>query len=38
MSVVGVDDTPIPFSPLLTDAIVPGPEDIEAAIRDLPRL
>lgn len=38
VSVVGVDDTPIPFSPPLADAVVPGPEDIETAIRELPRL
>jgi len=38
VSVVGVDDTPIPFSPPLADAVVPGPGDIEDAIRDLPRL
>lgn len=38
VSVVGVDDTPIPFSPPLADAVVPGPGDIEDAIRSLPRL
>ncbi|MFC6942084.1 alpha-ketoacid dehydrogenase subunit beta [Salinirubellus sp. GCM10025818] len=38
VSIVGVDDTPVPFSPPLADAVVPGPEDIEAAIRALPRL
>jgi len=38
VSVVGVDDTPIPFSPPLADAVVPGQDDIEAAITSLPRL
>jgi pyruvate dehydrogenase E1 component beta subunit len=38
VSVVGVDDTPVPFSPPLADAVVPGPDDIEDAIRSLPRL
>lgn len=37
-TVVGVDDTPIPFSPPLADAVVPGTDDIERAILDLPRL
>lgn len=36
--VVGVDDTPIPFSPSLVDSVVPGPDDIESAVRNLPRL
>lgn len=38
VAVVGVDDTPIPFSPPLTDAVVPNGDDIEDAIRSLPRL
>lgn len=38
VNVVGVDDTPIPFSPPLTEAVVPDDEDIEAAIRDMPRI
>jgi pyruvate dehydrogenase E1 component beta subunit len=37
-AVVGVDDNPIPFSPPLTDAVVPGPEVVEEAIRSLPRI
>ncbi|MFC6838359.1 alpha-ketoacid dehydrogenase subunit beta [Halomarina ordinaria] len=38
VSVVGVDDTPIPFSPPLADAVVPDAEAIENAITALPRL
>lgn len=38
VKVVGVDDTPIPFSPPLADAVVPSADDIEEAIRNLPRL
>lgn len=38
IEVVGVDDTPIPFSPPLADAVVPDEQDIEDAIRGLPRL
>lgn len=38
VSVVGVDDTPIPFSPPLADAVVPGPDDIVNAITALPRI
>jgi hypothetical protein len=38
VTVLGIDDTPVPFSPSLVDAVVPGEEDIERAIRDLPRL
>lgn len=38
VSVVGVDDTPIPFSPPLADAVVPGSDEIENAIRSMPRL
>lgn len=38
VSVVGVDDTPIPFSPPLADAVVPDAADIEAEIRSLPHL
>ena len=38
VSVVGVDDTPIPFSPPLADAVVPSKDDIEEAIRSLPHL
>lgn len=38
VSVVGVDDTPIPFSPSLADAVIPGADDIEDAIRSLPHL
>jgi pyruvate dehydrogenase E1 component beta subunit len=38
VSVIGVDDTPIPFSPPLADAVVPGADEIEEAIRSLPRL
>jgi len=35
---LGVDDTPIPFSPPLADAVVPDKTDIEDAIRAMPRL
>ncbi|MFT4946056.1 MAG: pyruvate/2-oxoglutarate/acetoin dehydrogenase E1 component [Natronomonas sp.] len=38
VEVIGVDDTPIPFSPPLTEAVVPDASDIEHAIRNLPRL
>lgn len=38
VEVIGVDDTPIPFSPSLADAVVPDEEDIEDAIRSMPRL
>ncbi|WP_136716572.1 alpha-ketoacid dehydrogenase subunit beta [Halorientalis salina] len=38
VEVVGVDDTPIPFSPPLTEAVVPDASDIETAIRGMPRL
>lgn len=38
VAVLGVDDTPIPFSPPLVDAVVPDAGDIEQAIRDMPRL
>jgi pyruvate dehydrogenase E1 component beta subunit len=38
VEVLGVDDTPIPFSPPLVDAVIPDEDDIEAAIRGLPRL
>ena len=38
VAVVGVDDTPIPFSPPLADAVVPDATDIESAIRSLPSL
>jgi len=38
VEVVGVDDTPIPFSPLLAEAVVPGADQIEEAVRSLPRL
>jgi len=38
VSIVGVDDTPIPFSPPLTEAVVPDGDDVEAAIRSLPHL
>ncbi|WP_246988246.1 alpha-ketoacid dehydrogenase subunit beta [Halorientalis marina] len=38
VEVLGVDDTPIPFSPDLVDAVVPGPDDVENAIREMPRL
>jgi pyruvate dehydrogenase E1 component beta subunit len=38
VTALGIDDTPVPFSPSLVDAVVPGEEDIERAIRDLPRL
>lgn len=38
VKVLGVDDTPIPFSPPLTEAVVPGKDDLKAAIRSLPRL
>jgi pyruvate dehydrogenase E1 component beta subunit len=35
---LGVDDTPIPFAPELVDTVVPGRDDIEDAIRSLPRV
>jgi len=35
---VAVDDTPIPFSPPLTNAVVPDATDIESAIRSMPHL
>ena len=38
VGVVGVDDTPIPFSPALADTVVPDADDIEDAITALPRL
>lgn len=38
VEVLGVDDTPIPFSPALVDEVVPDREDIEEAIRGMPRL
>jgi pyruvate dehydrogenase E1 component beta subunit len=38
VEVIGVDDTPIPFSPPLTEAVVPDASDIETAIRGMPRL
>lgn len=38
VEVLGVDDTPIPFSPPLVDAVVPDGDDIEQAIRGMPRL
>lgn len=38
VEVVGVDDTPIPFSPPLTEAVVPDASDIKTAIRGMPRL
>lgn len=38
VEVLGIDDTPIPFSPPLVDAVVPDSDDIEQAIRDMPRL
>jgi pyruvate dehydrogenase E1 component beta subunit len=38
VSVVGLDDTPIPFSPPLADAVIPDADDIEEAVRSLPRL
>lgn len=38
VEVLGVDDTPIPFSPPLVEAVVPDADDIESAIRGLPRL
>lgn len=38
VEVIGVDDTPIPFSPSLADAVVPDEEDIDDAIRSMPRL
>lgn len=36
--IVGVDDTPKPFSPPLVDAVVPDADDIENAIHNLPRI
>ncbi|WP_226043243.1 alpha-ketoacid dehydrogenase subunit beta [Natrinema sp. DC36] len=38
VEVIGVDDTPIPFSPPLTEAVVPDASDIETAIREMPRI
>jgi len=38
VAVTGVDDTPIPFSPSLVNAVVPDDQTIEDAIRSLPRL
>ncbi len=38
VEVVGVDDSPIPFSPPLADTVVPGTEAIETAINSLPGL
>ena len=38
VEVLGIDDTPVPFSPPLADAVVPDEDDMERAIRDLPRL
>jgi pyruvate dehydrogenase E1 component beta subunit len=38
VEVVGVNDTPIPFSPPLAEAVVPGADQIEEAVRSLPRL
>lgn len=38
VEVLGVDDTPIPFSPPLVDAVVPDASDIEAQIRSMPHL
>lgn len=38
VAVLGVDDTPIPFSPPLVDAVVPDASDIEAEIRSMPSL
>lgn len=38
IEVIGVDDTPVPFSPPLADAVVPDGDDIETAVRSMPRL
>lgn len=38
VSVLGIEDTPVPFSPPLADAVVPDADDIESAIRSLPHL
>jgi pyruvate/2-oxoglutarate/acetoin dehydrogenase E1 component len=38
VKVLGVDDTPVPFSPPLADAVIPDTDDIEDAIRSMPRL
>lgn len=38
VEVLGVDDTPVPFSPALADAVVPGADDIKDAITSMPRL
>ena len=32
--IVATDETPIPYSPTLEDAFIPGPDDIAAAVRD----
>ncbi|WP_436347133.1 alpha-ketoacid dehydrogenase subunit beta [Natronorubrum sp. FCH18a] len=38
VEILGVDDTPVPFSPPLADAVVPDADDIETAVRSMPRL
>lgn len=38
VEVLGIDDTPVPFSPALTGEVVPDGEDIESAIRSMPHL
>lgn len=38
VTVVGIDDTPVPFSPALADAVVPSADDIKEAIATLPRI
>jgi pyruvate/2-oxoglutarate/acetoin dehydrogenase E1 component len=32
--VLGTDDTPVPYSPPLEDAFLPGPDKIVAAVRE----
>jgi pyruvate/2-oxoglutarate/acetoin dehydrogenase E1 component len=32
--IVATDETPIPYSPTLEDAFIPGPDDIAAAVRE----
>ena len=34
MWVLGTDDTPVPYSPPLEDAFLPGPDKIVAAVRE----
>lgn len=38
VEVLGIDDTPVPFSPALAGEVVPDGEDIESAIRSMPHL